>query len=289
MMSLHFSDFRHDPGAKFMCIAKALRTEQTTLWNWCTFVVAAQVVLRSGVTLGEAGQRTPLSLDTLWKPVANRAAWCFVNDCTLLSPTGKNMGCWRHKQKLSFNRALSRICSKGCKTPPGPSPSSLRHKDNLQQHNLLRKETGFPPGLLQCFSEFVLWCQDVREKVKEGEMPYIILLSIHSLIKCLYSWNSFFLACSSLALMYTCTVLENQNKQHLSIDQQGLQQDYLSNSPALNLSKQRWQAWRPDQESWRADSCSVCLYDAWCEAWVLQVSISHTACIALVSQYVLQA
>lgn len=89
MMSLYFSDFRHDPGAKFMCIAKALRTEQTTLWNWCTFVVEAQVVLRSGVTLGEAGQRTPLSLDTLWKPVASRAAWCFVNDCTLCLPLGK--------------------------------------------------------------------------------------------------------------------------------------------------------------------------------------------------------
>lgn len=193
----------------------------------------------------------------------------------------------KYKQKLSFNRTLSRIRSKGCKTPPGPSPSSLRHKDNLQQHNLLRKETGFPPGLLQRVSEFMLWYWDIRGKVRGRDA--IHYLAVDTLLKYLYSWNSFFLACSSLALMYSCTVLENQDKHHLPAGQQEPQQDYLSNYPALSFSKQRWQTWRPDRESWGADSCSVCLYNAWHEAWVFQVSISHTAYIRPVSQYALWA
>lgn len=61
--------------------------------------------------------------------------------------TAHTISCWEKygmlgkcKQKLSFTRALSRTWSKGQEAPPGPSPSSLRHKNiRNPQHNLLRK------------------------------------------------------------------------------------------------------------------------------------------------------
>lgn len=122
------------------------REEQTPLKQMLVRT-AAQAVLRPGAMLGEAGQNTsPLSAYTcsaLWKPATNRAAQLFF----FCKMTAHTISCWEKygmlgkcKQKLSFTRALSRTWSKGQEAPPGPSPSSLRHKNiRNPQHNLLRK------------------------------------------------------------------------------------------------------------------------------------------------------